>query len=282
MINHQPVLYSEEELLTPPARRMQTKRPAQVPSLVSGLLGADSAAERQRLVLAALHATGFEWLGYGTVTQQHGRSVPLSFFTSYAQPDWVHRYFTQRYHEVDTRHQDAPSSSLPLIWDIDELGKSQAALTMTGRQRHFLDDFRDSGIRSGVFFRLASPLRANVHTVISLMSGTANRRWIMDSVLGRALTLGLSVHEYLSRHASFPAPDAATQTPARNEMSITQQHILDQLQQGRSDKEIADRLHLSSHAVDYHMRQLRRRFAARNRVQLVNASAELRSWPDRT
>lgn len=278
MVNPQPLLYSEEDLLAPPTRQTQTQ--GQVPSLVSDLLGAGSAGERQRLVRAALHATGFEWLGYGTVTQQNGRSVPLSFFTSYAEPAWVHRYFTQRYHEVDTRHQDAPCSSLPLIWDIDELGKSQTALELTGRQRHFLDDFRDSGIRSGVFFRLASPLRANEHTVISLMSGTANRRWIMDSVLGRALTLGLSVHEYLSRHAHQPDPSATTQAPARNEMSATQQHILDQLQQGRSDKEIAYRLHLSSHAVDYHMRQLRRRFAARNRVQLVNAAAERRCCPD--
>lgn len=280
MVDPQPLLYSEEDLLAPPARQTH----AQVPSLVSDLLGATSAQERQRFVRAALHATGFEWLGYGTVTQQHGRSVPLSFFTSYAEPAWVRRYFTQRYHEVDTRHQDAPCSSLPLIWDIDELRRPQAAPGLTVRQRHFLDDFRDSGMRSGVFFRLASPLRANEHTVISLMSSTAKRRWIVDSVLGRALTLGLSVHEYLSWHAHLQdartSTPEATQAPPRNEMSATQQHILDQLQQGRSDKEIAYRLHLSSHAVDYHMRQLRRRFAARNRVQLVNASAQLRSCPD--
>jgi len=277
----QPRLYAEEQLLMLPANHPQ----GPVPSVVSDLLEADGVDERKRLVRGALHAIGFEWLGYGTVSQQHGRSVPLSFFTSYAHPAWVHRYFGQRYHEVDTRHQDAPCSSLPLIWDIDELGKSQTTGESSGRQRHFLDDFRDSGIRSGVFFRLASPTRANEHTVISLMSSTANRRWIMDSVLGQALTLGLSVHEYVSRHAHLPggnaathtATQAATQAPARNEMSATQQHILEQLQQGRSDKEIASRLHLSSHAVDYHMRQLRRRFAARNRVQLVNAWTEPRS-----
>ncbi|HEY0822127.1 MAG TPA: helix-turn-helix transcriptional regulator, partial [Rhizobacter sp.] len=59
------------------------------------------------------------------------------------------------------------------------------------------------------------------------------------------------------------------------DMSATQLHILEELQQGRSDKEIAYRLQLTMHAVDYHMRQLRRRFSARNRVQLVNASVEL-------
>jgi DNA-binding CsgD family transcriptional regulator len=269
-----PLLYSQEHLLPLPATQLQ----GQVPSLVGELLGAQGTGERQRLVQSALQAVGFEWLGYGTVTQQHGRSIPLSFLTSYAHPAWLQRYFSQRYHEVDTRHQDAPCSSLPLIWDIDELGKSQGAGELTGRQRQFLDDFRDSGIRSGVFFRLASPTRANEHTVISLMSATAHRGWIVDSVLGRALTLGLSVHEYLSRHAHLP--EATPQPAARNEMSATQQHILEQLQQGRSDKEIAYRLHLTSHAVDYHMRQLRRRFAARNRVQLVNASVELRCCPD--
>lgn len=266
----QPLLYSEEQLLALPATQAQE----QVPSVVSDLLRAGSAEERQRLVRGALHAIGFEWLGYGTVTQQCGRPVPLSFFTSYAHPAWVHRYFAQRYHEVDTRHQDASRSSLPLIWDIDELGRSQAAGGLTARQRYFLDDFRDSGIRSGVFFRMASPTRANEHTVISLMSGTASRRWITDSVLGRALILGLSVHEYLSRHVHLPGAHAATQASARNEMSATQQHILEQLQQGRSDKEIAYRLHLSSHAVDYHMRQLRQRFSVRNRVQLVNAALQ--------
>jgi DNA-binding CsgD family transcriptional regulator len=58
-------------------------------------------------------------------------------------------------------------------------------------------------------------------------------------------------------------------------MSDRQQSILVQLLQGRSDKEIAYRLELSAHTVDYHMRQLRRRFAARNRVQIVSAARRL-------
>ena len=35
---------------------------------------------------------------------------------------------------------------------------------------------------------------------------------------------------------------------------------------------VAHERQLSPHTVDYHMRQLRRRFAVRNRVQLVNAA----------
>ncbi|MFV0678647.1 MULTISPECIES: response regulator transcription factor [unclassified Variovorax] len=101
----------------------------------------------------------------------------------------------------------------------------------------------------------------------SLQSSEPGRRWITDEVVGQALTLGLSMHEYLSRHARMPSENGG----ARIEISTTQQYILQHLLQGRSDKEIANRLDLSAHTVDYHMRQLRRRFAARNRVQLVNA-----------
>jgi DNA-binding CsgD family transcriptional regulator len=264
-----PRLYAEEQLVAQPA----APAPGPLPGLAGELLAAGDAEARKHVVRGALQSLGFEWMGYGTVVQQHGRATHTRFFTSYAQPAWLKRYFAQRYHEVDSRHQDAPTSSLPLIWDIDELGRQPVAERPSGRQRDFLDDFRDSGIRSGVFFRLASPVRAHEHTVISLLSSRPGRAWIVDGVLGRALTLGLSVHEVLSHHLQLPDDP---QGPVLGEMSITQQHILEELHQGRSDKEIAYRLDLTMHAVDYHMRQLRRRFSARNRVQLVNASVELR------
>lgn len=264
----EPRLYAEEQLLAHEA----TLPAAPLPGLAGELLAAGNADARKRVVQGALLALGFEWLGYGTVVQQHGRAVPTRFLTSYAHPAWLKRYFAQRYHEVDTRHQDAPTSSLPLIWDIDELGRLQPGHRPSGRERDFLDDFRDSGIRSGVFFRLASPVRAHEHTVISLMSSRPGRAWIVDGVLGQALTLGLSLHEVLSHHLHLPDD---LHKPALGDMSATQIHILEELQQGRSDKEIAYRLQLTMHAVDYHMRQLRRRFSARNRVQLVNASVEL-------
>ena len=52
-----------------------------------------------------------------------------------------------------------------------------------------------------------------------------------------------------------------------------QREILRGLALGQSDKEIAYRLNLSAHTVDYHMRRLRQRFAVRNRVQLAHAAA---------
>ncbi|AKJ32066.1 hypothetical protein AAW51_5375 [Caldimonas brevitalea] len=261
-----PLLYSEDDLETSgeagPRPRM--------PSVVNDLIAARTGEERQRLVRGMLHAIGFAWLGYGSVAQQHGKATPLTFFTSYAHPEWTQRYFSQRYHDLDTRHHDAPCSSLPLVWDLDDLKASDGRGPMAGRKRRFLDELADCGIGSGVFFSLASPTRVQERTVISLMSSAPNRRWIMDSVLGQALTLALSVHEYLSQHRRLPETHAGL----RAEMPPMQQHILNFLIQGQSDKEIAYQLQLSAHTVDYHMRQLRRRFSVRNRVQLVKAAMQ--------
>ena len=79
--------------------------------------------------------------------------------------------------------------------------------------------------------------------------------------------LGLCVHELLSLHLRV-AEDAPSVAP----LSAVQQEILRCLALGQSDKEIAYRLQLSAHTVDYHMRQLRKRFGVRNRVQLMQAA----------
>jgi DNA-binding CsgD family transcriptional regulator len=55
-------------------------------------------------------------------------------------------------------------------------------------------------------------------------------------------------------------------------LSRTQRDVLRCLVRGMADKEISAHLQLSPHTVDYHLRQLRKRFGARNRVQLLLAS----------
>jgi DNA-binding CsgD family transcriptional regulator len=269
--NGEAVLFYAEQQLQPAEDNAASKAAAHAsaPHLVPRLLAADSCAQREVLVRGMLHAIGFEWFAYGVEVLRGGRSTPKSFFTSYSHPQWTRRYFSERYHEVDPRHLDAPRSGLPLAWDIQDIDSRLAAQPRWGRSRHFAQDFRDSGIRSGVFFNLPSATSANERIVISLQSSSAQRGWIGDRVLGQALTFGLSMHEFLSRHMRPARPQ---QDCAHHGLSALQQSILQCLSRGQSDKEIAHGLQLSTHAVDYHMRQLRRRFAVRNRVQLINAA----------
>lgn len=259
------VYYAEEDLVATPGADDPGGRRDGTPEVVRRLVAADGPAARERIVREQIASAGFDWFGYGTVATRHrGPGVPRTFFTTYAHAEWTGRYFAERYHEVDPRHADAPRSGLPLVWSLDDLAERDADPRDASRVMRLLDDLDAHGVRSGMFFQLPSPTVAGERVVLSLMARRDGRGWMGDGVLGQALTLGLCMHEFLSCHV---APAAGP-----GMLSALQRSILQCLSRGQSDKEIANRLQLSSHAVDYHMRQLRRRFAVHNRVQLVNAA----------
>jgi DNA-binding CsgD family transcriptional regulator len=262
-------LYGEADLVPLPAPQR-----GGVPRLVNELLAAGSARQREAVVRARLQAMGFEWMGYGCAG---AGTVPQAYLTTYMHAAWAERYFERRYDEVDPRLLAPPRSSLPLVWDLQDIEANLAARPALARARRFADDLAASGIGSGIFLRIASV--AGGQAVVSLMCGTPDRRWIGDRVLGEALTFGLSLHEFMSQHVRLPqgpaAPAQAAERPAAaGNLPAIRQALLHLVVRGLTDKEIADRLQVSLHTVDYHLRQLRQRFGVRNRVQLANAAAQ--------
>ena len=88
--------------------------------------------------------------------------------------------------------------------------------------------------------------------------------------LGRVLMLALCLEEF---HRTLPGvPAAGDDEGPLSDLSPMQAQILDLLSRGMGDKQIAARLDISRHNVDYHLRRLRKRFGARNRVQLMQAA----------
>ncbi|MET0349167.1 MAG: autoinducer binding domain-containing protein [Rhizobacter sp.] len=257
--------YSEQDLVrVAVAGEGNGVRQQTTPDIVRRLVAQTSPEGREVLVRGLMADVGFDWFGYGTVALRQRGGEPRSFFTTYAHAPWVRRYFGERYHEVDPRHTDAPRSGLPLVWSLDDIAARERDPRDAARSGRFVADLEHSGIRSGMFFQLPSPAAPAERVVLSLMSRTGGRAWMNDAVLGQALTFGLCMHEFLSCHvAPAGGPDL---------LSAVQRNILNCLSRGHSDKEIANRLQLSTHALDYHMRQLRRRFDVHNRVQLVNAA----------
>lgn len=57
-------------------------------------------------------------------------------------------------------------------------------------------------------------------------------------------------------------------------LSERQRQVLDGLWRGETAKQIAARLQISTHTVDYYAQILRRRFGAANAVQLVRAALQ--------
>lgn len=252
--------HGEEELERCPAEAL----PAGAPALLRALCQSVTAGERERIVRIALAELGFEWMSCATLRRQRGEWQPHTVLTTYAPPAWTRRYYGERHHEIDPRLQQLLRSCLPLVWDEHDLAEA-------GPPR-FVQAMGDSRVRSGVCLRLSidGAHAAEAFALISLMSSRPDRGWIDDARLGLALNFMLCLHEFQRRHLRLPPCDD-DDTPA-GALSALQQRILQCLRHGQSDKQIAYGLQLSSHAVDYHMRQLRRRFAVRNRVQLVNAA----------
>jgi len=258
------VLLHEEPVFASPAR---TGLPTQ-PSLLLALIAADCPAERQKTVTTLLHALGFEWLGYGRFARRGETGSPVSFCTTYASTPWAERYFGSRHDEVDPRLQRAMQSCLPVVWTLDQL-VMQAAESHDGRLHRFVAELGDTGMRSGVILALPGVTHADRH-VVSLLSRTPGSGWMGDGLLGQVLTLALCLHEFYTRYASLPQPEGASAAPTSG-LTAMQREILACVSQGLGDKAIAGKLGIGLHNVDYHLRQLRKRFGVRNRVQLMQA-----------
>ncbi len=246
-------------------------------SLVRDLIAANSPKARERVIRDRLDSIGFDWLEYHVVSDSSNSQPHSACMVTYALAPWTQRYFVEGYCEVDPRQAEATRSSLPLVWDLDYVDQAIGAGPRTNRAQRFAADLRDSGMGSGIFLRVPKTSTTGVDRVmISLGSCLSTRRWIDEGVLGEALVLGLSLSDYMSNHVQLPVL-AEKGNDARMVQSgglpAVQQRLLDFVACGLTDREIAMKLCMSLHAVDYHLRRLRQHFAVHNRVQLVAAAA---------
>jgi DNA-binding CsgD family transcriptional regulator len=260
-----PVLLHDEPPIAPaPEPEMQRLRPL----LLGDLLTAGGPQQRRRVVQAMVHAMGFDWLGYGRMVQRGNHPLPLSFCTSYAHHRWAEQYFCERHYTVDPRLHAALHSSLPCVWSIDDLMDRAPVDAPRAPVQRFVADMREAGIRSGVLFALPGTPAQERHFV-SLLSRTPGAEWIGDGLIGQVLALALSLHELYCRYTCVPA---ATEHAVARGLTRIQQDIVQCVARGMGDKEISAALQMSQHNVDYHLRQLRKRFGVRNRMQLVQAA----------
>ena len=222
--------------------------------------------ERLRLLGAEVRKLGFDWMGFGYVDGTDGAVRPLEFSADLAHPRWVHQYFSRGYAACDPRLAAFARSNLPYVWNPRRLLLDGLASTACPKLlREFIDGLDGAGLRSGVFFGVPSMHGAR-RGFVSLASIRADCSWIDDACLGAVLTLGLACATVLGALQEGGRPADVAEP---HELSETQREIVGCLRTGMSDKQIAYALSITRHNVDYHMRQLRRRYGARNRVQLA-------------
>ena len=248
----------------PPPVLRPPRRGEVLPGPLAALLAARDADGRRRVIDDMLAATGCDWLAFGALVPSRDAARPVSMCTANADPAWIRHYCAESYYEVDPRLAQATRSSLPAAWTLQQL--EAAAVDTPGRAplRRFVADLAATGMRGGSFLMLPGQAEGRRHFV-SLLARDPDRRLLSGETIGQVLTIGFCLHEYYTRYSGLPEPEPAP-------LTAVQREILGHVARGESDKRIAHHLRISSHAVDYHMRQLRSRFAVHNRVQLAQAS----------
>ncbi len=221
------------------------------------------------LLHAEVKALGFEWMAYIRLSRIGDKFHIRDFIQTYTARHWAKRYLDAGYLEIDPRVQVACRQETPLVWDLSLLAEGRPGNPLNRRRREFLEAADAAGVRSGVSFGIADPNGID-HAVLSFCSPRANRIWIADSTVGQCYAAGMKWHELLgavARPAQPTAPDV--------ELSDIQRSALELMINGLSSKEIGETLNTSVQNVDYHIRELRRKFGARNRVQLAYAAGRL-------
>ncbi len=250
----------------------QPHRP--VPSLLNRMLAAQGPDEHHGIVRSLCLSLGFEWMAYGQLTPGDEPGMPASICTTWSDAAWLMRYVDGGFFDVDPRLREALQSNLPCVWAIDDLPLRAPGGIASEHFARFTGALREAGMRSGIVFALPGNPAGQERCFISLVSRRGGCAWINDTVLGQAWTLALCVHEYQSQLAA-PAQGAdepLAVVPLPFKLTPMQQSILRCLASGLGDKGIASYLGLTLHNVDYHMRQLRKRFGVRNRVQLMQSA----------
>ena len=238
-----------------------------VSEIATDLSAAHSAHERKQLLRIALRTIGFDWFCYCRLTRLGEMVNRARYFDLCSPPGWAQRYVDQRYFDIDPRMGFACRHDWPFVWDHGTLS-AQRPITEESNERmeRFLEDAQSCGTRSGIAFGLVDPGSLE-HSVLIFSSVNATSEWINDRVVGQAYALGLGVHAFLAEQMASMA-----RTPT---LSDLQRRILNFTASGLSDREIAEQLNMSRSNVDYHMRQIRKKYGVLNRVQLAYLAGRL-------
>jgi hypothetical protein len=256
-------LYTESDLV----RVAGSLAPNGGPHLSHHWLSAETADELRRRIHEAVETLGFDWLSYRSVAFLGGMLVDRRLLASHAHSAWLRLYCAGSSDEIASHSDPGGPSTLPLVWSVNDLESRLPNKRLTPAQLWCPRFLRGCGIESGVLITLPQRCLAE-RTVCELFSTKPGHTWLNADVLSRSLMFAWCLHELLTVHMSI------NENADRNKIiSPIRRKILRCLVNGRSNKQIAHELRISSDTVKYHLRELQRHLNVRNRLQLVNLIA---------
>lgn len=239
------------------------------PRLAQAFRTAANSVERRRLITGLLHLTGFATFSYFALAPGERERPRLFLHDAFVPSQYRGDYVRERHDRVDPRTMSVREQHAPLVWDLHTLQRDGIRRGAEDRLPGFLRSMHDDGMLSGVMFELPLP-GTSLATFASFTAPRDSRDWMQRSNVEQALLVALAVHAFASPHLAVAAQRGATHA-----LTPFEREILSGVAGGSSDKQIARMLNTTAHNVDYHLRRLRERFQAGNRVELAYVSAKL-------
>lgn len=221
---------------------------------------ARDAASTHAQLEGELRAAGFDALIYAAFETAGRHRLRTLALRDFVPAGYVEDYLAAGLEFDDPRLAAVEHSGLPYVWDLARLQQdartSPAVATLTA----LLQQYR---LASGITFGMALP-SVGLRVLICAASAESGAAWIDDRIVSQALMTGLNVHRAVQQYVERLA--ASARDP---DLDPEQARVLDQLVLGLSAREISERLSLSVHQVNHHVRALQRKFHVVNRMQLA-------------
>ena len=197
---------------------------------------------------------GFDQINF-TLLRGMSKSYENAYVYSNHAKEWMHRYESQSYWEIDPIFNHSLQRKSPLVWNADTFE--------TRRQRHLYEEANIYGIYAGITLPLGSMGAAGMLTCVT--DSVSGKTILNDGVAALPqLTLLRDVaFDSLSR---FIFPDATSEVPklSRREKECLQWHA-----QGKTSWELGSILSISEACVNYHFNKIRTKFNVTQRHQAV-------------
>ncbi|MGE5475706.1 MAG: LuxR family transcriptional regulator [Bacteroidales bacterium] len=228
-----------------------------VEDFVTGLQSAttvDGARDLFSKTLAALDVGHYTYLGLRF--RGSGLRARPFFITTYPQP-WVEHYDSSNYLRIDPVMLEAPTRNTPMSW-----GTRDQRRTVTPRQRAFLDEAADMGLRQGTAIPIHGP--GGEFGLVSVTVDGPPRQFanLMRGHLHQLQLLSLYYHTHAAEH--FIAANSATAALTRRERECLQWSA-----QGKSSWEISETLAISEATVSFHLRNAMGKLGVHSRPHAI-------------
>lgn len=218
------------------------------------LLDATSVEELFSAYEKALQSVGYDRVLIALLTDhpQLGLSATHGVLKNYPD-DWVTHYLAQGYAQIDPVRRLAARQTLPFRWqsilDNVHLGHQQKLMFAEAEEAHLYQGL-------GIPLCGLDTAKAGIGLARSTRCAPLDAKTLLNI---QALSM-----QFYACYWGFYATNIVSMSVPASPLSIRERDILQWLALGFTKTEIADKLFISCHTVDYHVRQILHKLQARN------------------